>query len=390
VIALLTTPVFGALAWRIGAIDEPRERGLHQRPTPRLGGLAILLAVAVGTLVLLPHLHKTHGILIGACVIALVGAADDLLELSADFKIVGQLLAAVIPVTFGVKVTNFTLPFIHRVELSEPLAYGLTILGLVALMNIVNFIDGVDGLAAGVCTIAAITFATIAFSQNRVETNAAGVLALLVAGASLGYLRHGFHRATVFLGDSGSNLLGYLLGTIVIQGALKTNALVGVAFPLVVLAVPILDSSFVVAKRIKYRRPVYQADRSHFHHRFANIGFSQRRTTLYLYGWTVTLSALALALRFVPYSDHHGHFDTKWVLVLAAFGLVALAASVYLVLVLEILKLKRFREFQARRASMARGEPEPAEAEIDARVEHELETGEFEVVHLPKDQRPAP
>jgi UDP-GlcNAc:undecaprenyl-phosphate GlcNAc-1-phosphate transferase len=384
VIALLATPVMGALAWRIGAIDEPRERGLHQHPTPRLGGLAILVAVAVGTLVLLPDLHKTHGILIGACVIALVGAADDLLELSADFKFVGQLLAAVIPVSFGVKVTAFTLPFIHRVELSEPLAYGLTILGLVALMNIVNFIDGVDGLAAGVCTIAAITFATIAFSQDTVQTNAAGVLALLVAGASIGYLRHGFHPATIFLGDSGSNLLGYLLGTIVVQGAIKTNALVGLAFPLVVLAVPILDSSFVLAKRIKYRRPLYQADRSHFHHRFANIGFSQRRTTLYLYGWTMTLSALALALRFVPYSDHHGHFDTKWVLVLAAFGLVALAASVYLVLVLEILKLKRFRQFQARRTSMARGEPEPAEAEIDAGVEHELETGEFEVVHLPE------
>jgi UDP-GlcNAc:undecaprenyl-phosphate GlcNAc-1-phosphate transferase len=390
VVALLSTPVMGALAWRIGAIDEPRERGLHQRATPRLGGLAILLAVAVGTLVLLPHLHKTHGILIGACVIALVGAADDLLELSADFKIAGQILAAAIPVAFGVKVTNFTLPFVHRVDLSPPLAYGLTIIGLVALMNVVNFIDGVDGLAAGVCTIAALTFAAIAFSQDSVETNAAGVLALLVAGASVGYLRHGFHNATIFLGDSGSNLLGYLLGTIVVQGALKTNALVGVAFPLVVLAVPILDSSFVVAKRIKYRRPVYQADRSHFHHRFANIGFSQRRTTLYLYGWTMTLAALALALRFVPYSDHHGHFDAKWVAVLAAFGLVALAASVYLVFVLEILKLKRFRQFQARRASMASGEPEPAEAEIEAGVEHELETGEFEVVRLPKDGSRAP
>src|SRR5918911_1935236 len=383
VIALLTTPIMGALAWRIAPIDEPRQRGLHQRPTPRLGGLAILLAVAVGTVVLIPHFHKTHGILIGACVIALVGAADDLLELSADFKIVGQLLAAVIPVTFGVKVTNFTLPFVHRVELSEPMAYGLTILGIVALMNAVNFIDGVDGLAAGVCTIASITFATIAFSQHRIEPHAAGVLALLVAGASLGYLRHGFHQATVFLGDSGSNLLGYLIGTIVVQGALKTNALVGVAFPLVVLAVPILDSSFVVAKRIKYRKPVYKADRWHFHHRFANIGFSQRKTVAYLYAWSCALAALALALRFVPYSDHHGHFDTKWVLVLAAFGVAALAASVSLVLVLEILKLKRFRQFQARRASMASGEPEPAEAEIDAGGEHELETGEFEVVRVP-------
>jgi UDP-GlcNAc:undecaprenyl-phosphate GlcNAc-1-phosphate transferase len=389
VIALLTTPVMGALAWRIGAIDEPRERGLHQFPTPRLGGLAILVAVAAGMLVLLPEHHRMHGVLIGACVIALVGAADDLLELSADFKIVGQLLAAVIPVSFGVKVTNFTLPFIHRVELSDPMAYGLTILGLVALMNIVNFIDGVDGLAAGVCTIAALTFATIAFSQNRYTTNAAAVLALLVAGASVGYLRHGFHPASVFLGDSGSNLLGYLLGCVVVQGALKTNALVGLAFPLVVLAVPILDSSFVLAKRIKYRRPVYKADRSHFHHRFANIGFSPRRTTLYLYGWTLTLAALALALRFVPYSDHHGHFDTGWVLVLGAFGLVALAASFYLVYVLEILKLKRFRQFQARRASTLAGQPEPPEDDIDTRVARELETGEFEIVQVPpREPRP--
>jgi len=383
VIALLTTPVFRTLAWRIGAIDEPRERGLHHEPTPRLGGLAILVAVAVGTLVLLPHDHETQGILIGAAVIALVGATDDLLELSADFKIVGQLLAAVIPVAFGVRVTNFTLPFIHRVDLSPPLAYALTILGLVALMNIVNFIDGVDGLAAGVCTIAAITFATIAFSQPHVQPHAAGVLALLVAGSSIGYLRHGFAPASIFLGDSGSNLLGYLLGAIVVQGALKTNALVGLAFPLVVLAAPILDSSFVLAKRIKYGKPVYKADRWHFHHRFANIGFSPRRTTLYLYGWTLTLAALALALRFVPYSDHHGHFHTGWVLVLAAFGLVALAASLYLVLVLEILKLKSFRQFQLRRESTLAGEPELAEAEVDSRVAHELETGEFEIVHVP-------
>src|SRR5918911_4530221 len=388
VIALLTTPIMGALAWRIGAIDEPRSRGLHQFPTPRLGGLAILVAVAVGTLVLLPELHKTHGILIGACVIALVGAADDVLELNADFKIVGQLLAAVIPVSFGVKVTNFTLPFIHRVDLSEPLAYALTIVGLVALMNVVNFIDGVDGLAAGVCTIAALTFGTIAFSQHRIEPHAAGVLALLVAGASVGYLRHGFHPASVFLGDSGSNLLGYLLGTIVVQGALKTNALVGLAFPLLVLAVPILDSSFVIAKRIKYGRPVYQADRWHFHHRFANIGFSPRKTTLYLYAWTVTMAGLALAIRFIPYSDHHGHFHTAWVLVLAAFFAVALTASVYLVLVLEILKLKRFRQFQARRDSRLTGGPEPADADIDTGVAHELETGEFQIVRTGPRETP--
>ena len=380
VVALLTTPVAGALAWRIGAVDTPRARGLHQFPTPRLGGLAILAAVATASLVFLPHDQQTNGILIGAAVIVLIGMADDILELSAEYKIVGQVLAAAIPVAAGVRVTNFTVPFVGRGDLSEPLAYGLTVLGIVALMNVVNFIDGVDGLAAGVCTIAALTFATISLSLDR---QVAGVLALIVAGASLGYLRHGFHPASVFLGDSGSNLLGYLLAAIVVQGALKTNAVVALAFPLVILAVPILDSSFVIAKRIKYRKPVHKADRWHFHHRFANIGFSQRKTALYLYGWTLSLAALALALRFVPYSDDHGNFHWEWVAVLAVFGLLALAASLYLVLVLEILKLKRFRQFQLRNESQLAGAPAPAEAEVEAAVAHELETGEFEAVRPP-------
>ena len=380
VVALLATPVAGAFAWKIGAIDMPRPRGLHQKPTPRLGGLAILAAVATSSLVFLPHDQQTNGILIGAAVIVLVGMADDILELSAEYKFVGQILAAAIPVAAGVRVTNMTLPFIGRIDLSDVLAYGLTVVGLVALMNVVNFIDGVDGLAAGVCTIAALTFATISLSLDR---QVAGVLALIVAGASLGYLRHGFQPASVFLGDSGSNLLGYLLGAIVVQGALKTNAVVALAFPMVILAVPILDSSFVIAKRIKYGKPVHKADRWHFHHRFADIGFSPRKTAMYLYGWTVSLAALALALRFVPYSDDHGNFHWEWVAVLSLFGLMALASSIYLVYVLEILKLKRFRQFQLRNESTLAGMPEPAEEEINAQVAHELETGEFEAVRPP-------
>jgi UDP-GlcNAc:undecaprenyl-phosphate GlcNAc-1-phosphate transferase len=379
IVSMLATPVARTLAWRIGAIDEPRERGLHQYPTPRLGGLAILLAVVVAGLVFLPNDRETHGILIGAAVIALVGAADDLLELSADWKIAGQILAAAIPVASGVRVGAMTLPFVGRVELGDPLSYVLTALALVALMNVVNFIDGVDGLAAGVCTIAALTFAAIALSLDR---TGAGILAMLTAGAALGYLRWGFAPASIFLGDSGSNLLGYLLGAIVIQGALKTNAVIALAFPLVILAVPILDSSFVIAKRIKYGKPIYTADKWHFHHRFANIGFSARRTALYLYGWTLTLALLALALRFVPYSDNHGHFDLEWSLVLGVFGVGALTASVYLVLVLEILKLRRFREYQVRRDRMMKGEPPPQERDMDEQLAHELETGEFEAVDV--------
>ena len=145
------------------------------------------------------------------------------------------------------------------------------------------------------------------------------------------------------MGDTGSNLLGYLLGVAAVQGALKTNAVVALAFPMLVLAVPILDTGFVVAKRLKYRRPIYEADTWHFHHRMANIGFSQRRTLAYLYGWTLVMAGVALALRFVPYSDDRGNFDPAWTALMVAILIFAVAASFYVIYVLEILKLRRFR-----------------------------------------------
>ena len=172
------------------------------------------------------------------------------------------------------------------------------------------------------------------------------MLAAITAGAALGFLVHNFHPASVFMGDCGSNLLGLLLGGVIVEGSLKTNALIALIAPLVVLAVPFLDTGFVVAKRIKYRRPVYRADSNHFHHRFHRIGFSQRRTVLYLYGWTITMAGLAVALRFVPYSDR-GDWDLGWSLVMGACFVVALAASVYLVLVLEILKFRRLTRVAA-------------------------------------------
>ena len=259
--------------------------------------------------------------------------------------------------------------------------YPLTLLGIVAVMNVVNFTDGADGLAAGVCTIAAGTFAVIALSLDR---DAAGILAALTAGASVGFLWHNFHPASIFMGDAGSNLLGLLLACVAIQGVLKTAAVVALFFPLVILAVPALDATFVVAKRIKYGRPVYSADRWHFHHRFANIGFSQRRTVLYLYGWTLSLAALALAMRFVPYSDDDGTLHAGWTLVIVAFAAVAVAASVYLVVVLEILKFRRVREREIRRQVETGELPVLSEAEIDAEIGREVETGEFEAVRPPE------
>jgi UDP-GlcNAc:undecaprenyl-phosphate/decaprenyl-phosphate GlcNAc-1-phosphate transferase len=385
VVAWLLVPLTERLARRIGAIDYPNERSIHQAPTPRLGGGAMLVGVLAAGLLFLPLAGVTRAILGGALAISLLGVLDDVFELNAGVKLAGQVVAAAIPVFNGVKVGTFTVPFLGSISPNHvflvnlplldrvDLAHVLTIVGIVAVVNVINFTDGVDGLAAGVCAISGATMAVIALSLNR---TGAGVLAAIACGAALGFLRHGFPPARSFMGDTGSGLLGYLLGAVAVLGALKTNAVVALFFPLIVLAVPILDTGFVVAKRIKYRRPIHKGDRWHFHHRMANIGFSQRRTLAYLYGWVLILAALALALRFVPYSDNHGHFNAGWTAVIIVCALLAGAASIYLVVVLEILKLRSERTRELLRF-MGRQVPE---REVDDGVARELETGEFRVV----------
>jgi UDP-GlcNAc:undecaprenyl-phosphate GlcNAc-1-phosphate transferase len=385
VLAWVLVPVTEKIARRINAIDIPNERSIHAVPTPKLGGLAMLVGVLVAGLLFLPWAPQTRAILGGAALIATVGILDDVFDLPPGVKLVGQVAAAMIPVFNGVKVESFTLPFVGGVDLTHVLfdhvpvlgrvtvGHVLTIVGFVAVMNVINFIDGVDGLAAGVCLISAVTLSIIALSLDR---PGAAVLAAVTGGAALGFLRHGFPPASSFMGDTGSNLLGYLLAAVAVLGSLKTNAVVALFFPLCVLAVPILDSGFVIAKRIKHRRPIYEADTSHFHHRMANIGFSQRRTLAYLYGWALVLAGLALALRFVPYSDNHGHFDALWTAVILVCAVAAVAASVYLLVALEVLKLRlsRFREL------VGLGVPVSGPEEVDSGVATELETGTFPAI----------
>ncbi len=383
VVTALLTPLTMRFARVIGAIDEPRERGLSERPTPLLGGLAIFIGVLLAGLIWLPTGYAAeqqpqlwHGVLLAAAVITLVGALDDRFDLHPAVKLLGQVLAAVIVVHFGVAVKAITLPFIGGLSFPNtgPADAGpvLTVIGLVLMMNVVNFSDGVDGLAAGVCAIIAAAMAVIAFDLNRQQP---GVLAALTAGAALGYLLYNFPPASSFMGDCGAQLLGLLMGVITVEAAVKTEAVVSFVLPLILLAVPFLDTTFVVLKRLKYRQPIYRPDSEHFHHRMARIGFSSRRTIAYLYAWTLMLAGLALALRFVPYSDHKGHYYTGWTLVMLGIGLVVAAASVYLVYVLEILKFRRLDAIRLRRLR-----PDVSPAEIDMDVAKHLETGEFEAV----------
>ena len=380
-VTALLTPVTMRLARAVGAIDEPRERGLSERPTPLLGGVAIFAGALVAALIWLPAGYRNehqlwHGVLLAAAVITLVGALDDRFELPPVVKLAGQVLAAVIAVHFGVAVKAITLPFVGQLAFPNAGVTNagpvLTVVGLVAMMNVVNFSDGVDGLAAGVCAIIAAAMAFIAFDLGRAQP---GVLAALTAGAALGFLFFNFPPASSFMGDCGANLLGLLMGVITVEAAVKTAAVVSFVLPLILLAVPFLDTTFVVLKRLKYRQPIYRSDSEHFHHRMARIGFSSRRTIAYLYAWTLMLAGLALALRFVPYSDHKGHLHTGWTLVVVGLGALAAAASVYLVYVLEILK---FRRLDAMRLRLLRPDASPAEIELD--VTKDLETGEFQAV----------
>jgi UDP-GlcNAc:undecaprenyl-phosphate GlcNAc-1-phosphate transferase len=256
------------------------------------------------------------------------------------------------------------------------------VIGLVAMMNVVNFSDGVDGLAAGVCAIIAAAMAVIAFDLGRQQP---GVLAAITAGAALGFLIYNFPPASSFMGDCGANLLGLLMGVITVEAAVKTTAVVSFVLPLILLAVPFLDTTFVVLKRLKYKQPIYRPDSEHFHHRMARIGFSSRRTIAYLYAWTLLLAGLALALRFVPYSDHHGHLRTAWTLVMIAIGLCVVAASVYLVYVLEIFKFRHLDAIRLRRLR-----PDASPAEIELSVIRDFETGEFQTVSGAEAHGPPP
>src|SRR5438477_3310846 len=325
VVVVLLTPAVGGMARLLGAVDAPGGRRLNRRPVPRLGGLALFLGIFVPALAFLHLGHETRGVLLGAAVAVTVGAIDDFRGLRWFEKLAGQLVAAAIPTGFGVWVDRFTFPFLGVHSLSGWIGVPLTVAWIVAIMNMVNFLDGLDGLASGVGAIAGATFAVIALSLAKPD---AAILSAIVFGACVGFLRHNFYPARIFMGDSGALLLGFVLGAVSVQGLLKTAATVALLFPLLVLAVPIVDTTFVVARRLKHRESPFEGDQAHLHHRFLRRGFSERRATMTIWSWCASLAAAALATRFIPFRAHGGWHP--WPTFAAdVIGLVAVAFSFY-------------------------------------------------------------
>jgi UDP-GlcNAc:undecaprenyl-phosphate/decaprenyl-phosphate GlcNAc-1-phosphate transferase len=351
VVVMLLTPAVGGMARLLGVVDTPGGRRLNLRPVPRLGGLALFLGIFVPSLAFLPLDGQTRGLLLGAAIAVTVGAIDDFRGLRWWEKLGGQVIAASVPTGFGIWVDRFTLPFIGIHTVPGWLGVPLTIVWIVAIMNMVNFLDGLDGLAAGVAAIAGLTFAVIALSLAKPD---AAIMSAIVFGACVGFLRHNFYPARIFMGDSGALLLGFVLAALSVQGLLKTAATVALFFPLLVLAVPIVDTTFVVARRLRHGQKVFEGDQAHLHHRFLRRGFSQPRAAVTIWAWCASLAAAALATRFIPFRAH-GVWHTWPTVGAAAIALVAVGFSIYVVYVLEIVKVAnpyhRRRDEQLRKSA---------------------------------------
>jgi UDP-GlcNAc:undecaprenyl-phosphate/decaprenyl-phosphate GlcNAc-1-phosphate transferase len=356
-IVLLLTPLVARLAPRIGGVDDKDDRPrVHGgRPIPRIGGLAIVIGIVVPMAVFIKPEGRYLGILLGTLLVAGLGLIDDIKGMNPAVKMTGIVVAALIPVVgFGMTWTNVGLPLVGNFDLGWA-AYPLTVFWIAALANLVNLIDGMDGLASGIVAIAAGSFAILAASFLRVD---AAALAAIICGASLAFLRYNYNPARVFMGDTGALALGFLLACVAVQGVLKTAATIALVGPLLVMAVPILDTSFVIAKRLKYKRSPFSPDQNHFYHRFMRIGYSQRRTVAYLHLWALLLSAYALLLRFEP-PRPLGHWQLDNTLIALGVGLVVLATSIWMVYTLEILKS---RHLQLLRRGKLAEEPEREEA----------------------------
>ena len=353
VITFALTPVAMRAAWRLGVVDRPGGRRIHDRPIPLLGGVAIFLGILVAVLPNLDVDRRYASILIGAGLICLLGVVDDRFGIPPLPKLLGQIACAAIPVATGMTIDSITIPLIEPSTVSfGVLAYPLTIIFIVAVANVVNLADGMDGLAAGVCGISALTFAILALSLGRIS---AGVMAAAVAGACLGFLPWNFNPAKVFMGDSGALVLGFLLACVSIQGVMKTAAALALVFPLVVLLVPILDTSFVILKRLKSGQSIASADKNHFHHRLLRVGYTQRQAVGLLYAWSAVLAAFALAIRLFPYRTD-GTWNLWPTIGLTLFGLIALFVTYYVVVALEIIKYGHLRRIGLLRRSTATDE----------------------------------
>lgn len=291
-VTFFLTPWVKRLAVKVGAMDKPDARKVHQGLIPRLGGLAIYIGFVVSIVLTVGFSYEMIGVLLGATVLVLVGILDDIYSLPAKVKLVGQILsAAVLVVFFNVNVEWIELPYLGFVYFPSFISIPLTIFWIVGFVNTVNLIDGLDGLAAGIATIASMAIALLAFQMGQ-WVSAAAMVAM--SGACLAFLQYNFNPARIFMGDTGSMFLGYVIGAVSVMGSMKTAAAAVLIVPLVALSVPIMDTLLAIVRRKLSGVPIFSPDKNHLHHRLLAKGLTQKEVVLVMYALTAFFSCIAL------------------------------------------------------------------------------------------------
>ncbi len=309
------TPVVKRIALKLDVIDLPKgKRKIHKKPIPLLGGLAIYFSFIL-VMLLKNGMLTTHetGIMIGATIIVIGGVIDDTIELRPRYKLIFQISAAVVLIIFGVEISSVTNPLTNGDGYWNVgwMTVPLTILWVIGITNALNLIDGLDGLAAGVALISSITIFIIAILNNRAD---AAVLTAILSGAILGFLPYNFNPAKIFMGDTGAQLLGFLLAAISIEGTIKSAAAFAIAVPILALGIPIYDTLFAVIRRKINGKPIMQADRGHLHHRLMDMGLTQRQAVLIMYLISAMLGSIAIIAMQI--SNQRAYFILALVMVL--------------------------------------------------------------------------
>jgi len=283
-ISLIMTPLVRKLAFKVGAIDIPKDdRRVHKEPMPLIGGLAIYIGVVLTCLIFLPINKTLISILAGGTIIIISGIIDDIKAISPKLKVVFQLLAGVCLILGDVKVDFITNPFTvnNAVIYLNWLSIPITLFWVVGITNTLNLIDGLDGLAAGVAMVSSLSLALVAekFGYSTVI-----IISTVVAGSCLGFLPFNFNPAKIFMGDTGSLFLGFMLAAISIEGVMKSVATIAIIVPILILGVPIFDTTFAIFRRLISGQSITTGDKGHLHHRLLGLGYSQKKTVLILYG----------------------------------------------------------------------------------------------------------
>lgn len=290
-VSYILTPYIKTLAFKIGAVDKPDNRKVHKKIMPRLGGLAIYIAFLIGVVSSLELTWDIVGILTGATVIVIVGILDDVYQLPAKVKLLGQIVAACILIAFDIRIEWVNNPLGGYIYLDKFISIPLTVFWVISFTNVVNLIDGLDGLAAGVSAIASLTVIFVAIQMGYFHVT---VLSAALAGGIIGFIRYNFNPATIFMGDTGSMFIGYMLAAISVYGAVKTAATIALIVPAIALGLPIMDTAFAIMRRYTNGRPIFQPDKGHLHHRLLAMGMNQKQAVLLMYAISAALGIAAV------------------------------------------------------------------------------------------------